>query len=133
MRADQTLSVSTYCVCVLVTQSCLTLCDPMDCGPLGSSVHGILQARILEWAACPPPRDLPNPGIKLSSTALQADSLLSEPPGKPYQLINTENRRQSPTCLVHFLSCPGDKGLISAHRWRREEPLLVITQQSWPC
>ena len=32
-------------------QSCLTLCDPMDCSPPGSSVHGILQARILEWVA----------------------------------------------------------------------------------
>ena len=38
-------------ICVLVTQSCLTLCDPMDCSPVGSSVHGILQARILEWVA----------------------------------------------------------------------------------
>ena len=36
------------CVCVLVTQSCPTVCNPMDCSPLGSSVHGILQARILE-------------------------------------------------------------------------------------
>ena len=35
-------------------QSCLTLCDPMDCIPPGSFVHGILQARILEWVACPP-------------------------------------------------------------------------------
>ena len=35
-------------VCVKVTQSCLTLCDPMDCSPPGSSVHGILQARIME-------------------------------------------------------------------------------------
>ena len=34
---------------VLVTQLCLTLCDPMDCSPPGSSVHGIFQARILEW------------------------------------------------------------------------------------
>ena len=34
-----------------VAQSCLTLCDPMDCSPPGSSVHGILQARILEWVA----------------------------------------------------------------------------------
>ena len=34
-----------------VAQSCLTLCDPMDCSPPGSSVHGIFQARILEWAA----------------------------------------------------------------------------------
>ena len=36
---------------MLVTQLCLTLCDPMDCSPPGSSVHGILQARILEWVA----------------------------------------------------------------------------------
>ena len=34
-----------------VAQSCLTLCDPMDCGPPGSSVHGIFQARILDWVA----------------------------------------------------------------------------------
>ena len=41
------------CVCVyLVTQLCLTFCDPVDCTP-GSSVHGILQARILEWVAIP--------------------------------------------------------------------------------
>ena len=39
-----------YCCC-LVAQSCPTLCDPIDCGPPGSSVHGILQARILEWVA----------------------------------------------------------------------------------
>ena len=38
---------------VLVTQSCPTLCDPMDWRPPGSSVHGILQARILEWVAIP--------------------------------------------------------------------------------
>ena len=49
---------------------------------------GILQARILEWIAmpslpCPPPGDLPNPGIKLRSLALQVDSLLTETPGKP--------------------------------------------------
>ena len=37
--------------CVLVTQSCPTLCTPMDCSPPSSSVHGIFQARILEWAA----------------------------------------------------------------------------------
>ena len=39
------------CHCFLVPKSCLTLCDPMDCSPPGSSVHGILQARILEWVA----------------------------------------------------------------------------------
>ena len=41
------------CVCVLVAQSYLTLCNPMDYSPPGSSVYGILQARILEWVAMP--------------------------------------------------------------------------------
>ena len=59
-------------------------CNPMDCSPPVSSVHGILQARILEWVLpCPPPEDLPNPGIEPRFPALQVDSLLSEPPGKP--------------------------------------------------
>ena len=48
---------------VLVTHSCLTLCNPMVCSLPGSSVHGILQAKILEWAAIPFPQDLPDPGI----------------------------------------------------------------------
>ena len=41
----------TEMMCVLVTQLCPTLCDPMDSNPPGSSVHGILQARILQWVA----------------------------------------------------------------------------------
>ena len=63
---------------VKVTQSCLTLCNPMN-----YTFHGILQARILEWVAFPFSKDLPNPGIKLGSPALQADSLPTEPSGKP--------------------------------------------------
>ena len=59
-------------------QSCLTLCDLLD-----YTVHGILQARILEWVAIPFSRDLPNPGIKPGSPALQADSLPAEPQGNP--------------------------------------------------
>ena len=42
---------SKVCACMLSPQSCLTLLDPMDCSPPGCSVHGILQARILEWVA----------------------------------------------------------------------------------
>ena len=61
---------------VLVTQSCLTLCVPMDCSLPGSSIHGILQARILEWLPCPPPDSRIEPG----SPVLQANSLSSEPP-----------------------------------------------------
>ena len=137
---------------VLVAQSCSTHCNPIGYSPPGSSVHGILQARIVEWAAIPfsrgssrprdqkwvsciarrfftvrvtrealfshqvasnsfatpwtvaheahpsmgisrqeywsglpfpSPGDLPDPGIKSGSPALQADSLPSEPPGQP--------------------------------------------------
>ena len=65
-----------------VAQSCLTLCNPMDCSLPGSSLHGILQARILEWVAIfTSPGDLPNPGIEPGSPAFQADALTSKPPG----------------------------------------------------
>ena len=63
---------------VLVAPSCLTLREPMVCSLPGSSVHGILQARILEWVA----------RIKPESSALQADALPSELPGKPQCIIS---------------------------------------------
>ena len=63
-------------------QLCPTLCNPMDCSPPGSSVHGILQARILEWVAISSSRGSSPPGIKPGSPALQADSSPTEPPGK---------------------------------------------------
>ena len=53
-----------------------SLCDPVDCSPPGSSVHGILQARILEWVAIPFSRDLPNPGIEPRSLALKVDDFV---------------------------------------------------------
>ena len=68
-------------MCVLITQSCPTLYNPMDCSPPDSSVHGVLQARILEWEPFPSPGELPNPGVEPGSPVLWADSLLSEPPG----------------------------------------------------
>ena len=70
-----------------VAQSCLTLCDPMDCSPPGFSLHGILQARVLEWVAISFSRDLPDPGIEPGSPAFQADALTAEPPGKPFKLV----------------------------------------------
>ena len=63
---------------VKVTQSCPTLCNPMD-----YTVHGILQARILEWVAFPFSRELPNPGMEPRSPILQADSSPTESQGKP--------------------------------------------------
>ena len=77
-----------------VTQLCPTLCDPMDC----PSVEFPRQAY---WSGLPLPSpvDLHNPGIEPWSPALQADALLSEPPGKP----PTKQRRQ------YFLSPPLSK------------------------
>ena len=75
---------------VIVTQLYLTLCDTMDCSLPVSSPHGILQARILEYLF-PSPGGLPNPGIAPGSRALQADSLLSGPPGKPVESIRRDN------------------------------------------
>ena len=68
-------------------QLCLTLCNPLDCSPPGSSVHGILQARVLE---CPPPADLPNLGIKpacLTCPHWQAGSLPLNHLGSPLLLL----------------------------------------------
>ena len=68
-------------VCVLITDLCPILCDPMDCSPPGSSVRGILQARILDWLTIPFSSGssltqgiFPDPGIELRSPALQEDS-----------------------------------------------------------
>ena len=72
------------CVCVL---SCvLFFFNPMDCSPPGTSVHGIFQAKILEWIAFLSPGDLSDPGIKTASlvfTALAGDFFTTVPPGKP--------------------------------------------------
>ena len=64
------LVVSVFLVWMLITQSCPILCDPMDCSPPGSSAHGILQARILEWAALPFSRgpSWPKDGTRVSCT-----------------------------------------------------------------
>ena len=79
---------------------CLTLCDPMDCSPSASSVHGILQARILEWVAMPssmgssPPRDQTHVSY-VSSTGRLISKLLCLPDGLEglnyYNEYNFEN------------------------------------------
>ena len=67
---------------VFVAQLCWTLGDPVDYSPPVTSVHGILQARILEWVDIPFSRGS-SPVLEPESPALQADSLSNEPPGKP--------------------------------------------------
>ena len=69
--------------CLSMTQSCLTLCNCMDCSPPDFSVHEILKARILEWVAIPFSRRSAQPRDQPGSPSLQTDSSPSEPPGKP--------------------------------------------------
>ena len=66
--------------CCLVAKSYLTLCDPMDCSPPRSFVHGISQARILERLAIPSPGHLPDPGIEPASPVLAVGFFTTEPP-----------------------------------------------------
>ena len=77
--------------------SLVRLCDPMDCNPPDSSVHGIVQTRLLEWVAISSlkesswPRDWTIPSV---SPALQEDSLPSEPSGKP-RCVNNQQQFHS--------------------------------------
>ena len=82
----------------------------MDCSQPGSSVHGILQARILERVAILFSRDLPDPEIKPGSPSLQADSLLSEPPAKPKNQLWTFTKTE----ILKLPACPGTHTLSVA-------------------
>ena len=74
--------ISSKCVC-LVTQLCLTPCDRMDHSPPGSSLHGDSPDKRTGMGCHALLQDVPNPGIKPRSLTWQADSLPTEPPGKP--------------------------------------------------
>ena len=71
---------------VIVSQLCPTLCNPMD-----YTVHGILQARIVEWVAIPFSGDLPNLGIKPRSPTVLANSLPAKPLGEPNSALRTQD------------------------------------------
>ena len=97
------LTICPFSVCVHAKTFwlCLTLSKPVDCSPPGSSVHRILQARILERVAilCHAPGDLPNPGIKpmfAVASALQADSLPLSYRGSPISSVQCQSESQQP-------------------------------------
>ena len=78
------------CCCLVAKQLWLTLLQPYGLYSLpGSSVHGILQARLLEWLPFPSPGYLPDPGIEPVSPALAGGFFTTEPPGKPKVLISS--------------------------------------------
>ena len=85
------------CICAKLLQFCPTLCDPVDCSLSGFSIHGIIQARVLEWVAMSSSRDLPNPGTEPASLTfpeLASGSLPLVPTGKPFvTLTNCDTHR----------------------------------------
>ena len=83
----------------LVAQSCLTLWDPIDCSPPGSSVHWASPGKNT-GVGCHdvPSGDLPNPGIEPSSPTLQDNSLPSEPPGKPQVYLAAAAAKSLQSC-----------------------------------
>ena len=108
----------------LVVQLCLTLCDPMDCTPPGSTVHGdspsmgILQARILEWTAMPSSGIFPTQGSNPGLPTLQQDSWPSEPPWSTFTLA----------LLIFFVNT----GWQRKRLWHMQWGTVVSTVNSLP-
>ena len=98
------------CVVCLTAQSCPALCNPVDCSPPGSSVHGILQARILDWVVIASSGDLPDPGIEPLSLALAGGFFTTEPLGGPtshytcVQICTKYNTKSEPSCKLWALA-----------------------------
>ena len=104
------VSLNTVCAAAfflllcLAPQSCPTLCDPVDCGPWGSSVRGdFFSQEYWSGLPCPLPRDLPHPGIKPRFPALHVDSLPSEPLGKPSLCGCVQKDNADPGMLIKIL------------------------------
>ena len=85
----QALLFSSFPICSYcsVAQSCPALCDPMDCSPPGSSVHGILRARILESVAAPSSRGSSRPRDRTWVSCITGSFFTTEPPGMPFPPI----------------------------------------------
>ena len=96
-------------MCAKSLQSCPTLCNTMDYSLPGSSVHGILQARILEWVAIPSSRDLPNPTYVSCGSCIAGRVFTTEPSRKPQCRAYLERNRiltkSSPSPVCFILSC----------------------------
>ena len=80
---------------VLVTQLCLTLCDPMTVAFQAPESVGFSRQEYCNRLPFPSPGDLPIPGIEPGSPTLQADSLQSEPPGKIFYLLNYSYKEEA--------------------------------------
>ena len=100
------------CTHAKLLQSCLTLCSPVDCSLPGSSVHGILQARMLEWVAMPSSRGSSWPGDWTCISCVAGGFFITELPGKPMVLyIKKQN-------IFNLL-------VIISQRWQRLTTLNI--------
>ena len=90
---------------VKVTQSCMILCDPADCSLPSFSIHGILQARILEWVAIPSFRGSSRPRNGTHISCLTGGFFTTEPPGKPQTTIRNP-KTDNVGARQHFGSQP---------------------------
>ena len=131
------ISLASSCLhrcCCLVAQLCLTVCNPMDCSPPGSSVHGILQARTLEWVAISFSRGSSLPRDRTCVSCIADGFFTTEPPGKPKISLLGSN-----LCIIkltHF-KCTGmgvlvnfDSLLEMLCKWNRTRRLAALTQPS---
>ena len=112
-------------LCAKYLQSCLTLCDPLDCSSLDSSVHGILQAKVVEWVAIFSSRGSSWPRDQTLTSYLlqwQVDSLPLVPPGKPKTLFNTKSIDAQISYMKWFSST------IDNLLFMDEEPLILKGQ-----
>ena len=100
-----------------------TLCDPMDCSLPGSSVHGIPQARILEWVALPFSRGSSQPRDQTQVSHIICDSLWAEPPGKPPKGGRRRNSKWSQVVHPHSFSYQ-----IKDHKPQAHDAVEIFTQ-----
>ena len=117
---------------VLYAESCLTLCDPMNHSQPGSSVHGIFQARILEWVAISFSRVSSQPKNWTWSTAFQADSLPPEPPQKATNIKSIALKQKQKYVSMGQEKKPRDKSthLWSISLWQRRQDYTMEKRQS---
>ena len=103
------------CCCCLISQSCLTLCDPTDCSPPGSSVHRVILQEYWSELLFPSPGDLFNPGIRPRLLPWQTDSLPLSHQGSPHSFNPRLVDSEAPP-LKAFISC-GRENLDGRQTW----------------
>ena len=119
----------TYCCC-LAAQSCLTLCNPMDCSPLDSPVHRMLQARILEWVTISSSRESfltqGSNSCLLHLLHWQAESLLVSHQGNPSTPKYIINKNCVCVCLCVYTLSQNNEALVFPSKIHGPKRCLIL-------